>query len=651
MFSAKLKLTYFVLILLFSTVIGRSFYLQFIQRDKLLARSSEQTLREVRSYPERGSILDRDGEPLAINVKRYHLFTFGKDLKQFNQDLKKIKHHSKLLEKLGNLKDLYYKTKERKRFTWLGRSLELTKEEVSLIKELKSIFIEEDYRRIYPHKDLMAQVLGHVGYENEGLAGIEYSHNDFLKGKQVVKRFVRDAKGRAIKYEKVFDKARSHDLYLSIDKDLQVIVEQYLKEVTEKYSAKMSGAAVMDASTGEIWAMANYPTFNPNDYHLYDPSLRKLSFITDPIEPGSIFKTITIAYALEKQIATPEKKYFCEYGKFRVGKHLITESDNKHKPEWLTVSEILKESSNIGVTKIAFDFDRKDFLRELQETYEISKKTQVELPGESKGILDENDISDIRLSNLSFGQGVATNGLQMMRFYAAIANKGMMPIPTILKQGSGELNKNLKSKKANTKRIFSKKTAKQLEDMLIRVVEDGTGKSAKVDHYSIAGKTSTAQRPDYKGGYDGYVSGFLGYPVNVKRPFVVYVYVDYPQNEYYGSVVAAPVFKKITEAVLYKRKEYKSLVKAGSDLKNHDELRDKLKFIHSSNLKIEVVPGIMPNLIGLDKLQVKKVLSKLGNPIVSDKGHGILVKQTPLAGEAISKDTKLVLEYKVPEYE
>src|SRR5690606_37304966 len=315
---------------------------------------------------------------------------------------------------------------------------------------LKGIYIEAVPKRIYPNGELAAQVLGFVGVDNVGLAGVEYEFDKKLRGEPSILKYVKDAKGRPIKFESTHHQTQSHDLELTIDKDLQAIAEKALKDAVDHHQARGGGVGVMDAATGEILAVANYPTYDPNKLRGSKDSDRKLSFVTAPIEPGSTFKIVTVASALENNIAKPETNYYCEQGRMVIDGHTVTESDSRKKYEWLSVSDIIKDSSNIGTTKIAFDltFPR---LKKTLVDFGFGEKTNLRLPGESRGIFtDQNNVSPIRLSNISFGQGIATTGVQMLAAYAAIANGGEYVEPRIVVDPKREIKK---------KRIISKETA------------------------------------------------------------------------------------------------------------------------------------------------------------------------------------------------
>lgn len=635
--KTRIQLFFVVFVFLFALVAAKAFYIQVVNKERLLTYARSQFLRETREYPNRGNIFDRHGTPLAINVQIFNIFTFprGKG-PEFRKQLQAL---SKIVPELPH-NQLWAKVKDRKKYTWLARKVKLSERQLERIKKLDMIHLEAHSDRVYPNHELSAQVLGFVGVDNGGLAGIERNQDKKLRGEPQIVRYMRDAKGRPVKYDTgVATAAPSEDVTLSIDKELQGTLEASLKEAVLHHKALRGGAGVMDAMTGEILAVANYPSFDPNQANDYPAESRKLAFVTDPFEPGSIFKTLTIAAALEHKIARSQKRYFCEFGKLRVQNHVISEAESDKKFEWLTVSDILKYSSNVGTTKIAFDLGYPK-LKQTLKKFKIGEKTGIEVSGESNGIMSRADkVKPLTLSNISFGHGVATTGIQMLRTYAAIANGGYMVRPTLLKSDESQL------KKEN--RVISKDTADELSKMLIKAVEEGTGTAAKIPHYVIAGKTGTAQRVAPQGGYEGYIASFAGFPVNVARPFVVMVYIDNPKaNGYYGNTAAAPVFRKITQHLLYRSKQFAPFAKynAESNAKNMDAIHT------AQSAKISLGPGRMPNFIGLDKASAARLADSL-NVQTEMTGFGVVSTQFPAPGESVVGLGTIKLRFQAPSYE
>lgn len=633
----RILFSFLVFCFLFAVVASKAFYIQVVNKEKLLAYAKSQFIREVKEYPNRGNILDRNGNPLAINVHVYNVFTIPRV--KNNEFYRKLRTLSQVVPELPYQK-LRSLVQHRSKYTWLARKIHLSETQLKKIKKLEGIFVESHSERVYPNKELLAQTIGFVGMDSKGLAGVEASLNKELRGEPQVVKYIRDAKGRPIKYESKAAERVAPDVQLSIDKDIQGALESYLKEAVSHHQGLRGGAGVMDAETGEILAIANYPTFDPNKATQSPQENRKLAFVTDPWEPGSIFKTVTIASALEHKVAKPETKFFCEYGKIRVQNHWVSEAETHEKFEWLTVSDILKFSSNVGTTKIAFNL-KYPRLRETMDRLRFGQKTGIEIAGESKGIIGIKATDKVRpltLSNISFGQGVATTALQMLRAYAVVANGGYLVRPTILR--------NDKSQIVPENRVMSAETAEAMTRMLIGVVNEGTGDEAQIPHYQIAGKTGTAQRVS-NGGYSGYVASFIGFPVNVNKKFVVLAYVDRPTaNGYYGGAVAAPVFKKITQYILYKKKDFAQF--ARYDEKSNKVNLDEVHSTQASTTK-SVAPGYMPNFIGLDK-QSALQLAEERKIQLQVNGFGVVKTQSVAAGTPVPGDTSVRLTFEAPTY-
>lgn len=634
----RIFFSFIVFCFLFTVVLSKAFYIQVVNKSKLLAYAKSQFIREVKEYPNRGNILDRNGNPLAINTHVYNLFTIPREKNaEFYNQLKAL---SQIVPELPyqKLKDMVQK---RTKYTWLARKISLNEDQLKKLKKLDKIFFESHSQRVYPNKELLAQTIGYVGIDNTGLAGLENSLNTVLKGKPQIVKYIRDAKGRPIKYETKLSDVPSPDVELSIDKDIQGALESYLKEAVDLHKANRGGAGIMDAETGEIIAIANYPSFDPNKASTFPQENRKLAFVTDPFEPGSIFKAITVASALENKIARPDTKYFCEYGKIRVQNHWVSEAESHEKFEWLTVSEILKYSSNVGTTKLAFSI-KYPKLRETFDKFQLGVKTGIEMSGESKGILSykaKDNVKPLTLSNISFGQGIATTAIQMLRSYAVFANGGYLVKPTLIKSEESQL------KPEN--RIISEQTAKEVAEMLVGAVHEGTGKIAIIPHYVMAGKTGTAQRVSPTGGYSGYIGSFVGFPVNVNRKFVVLAYIDNPTaNGYYGGKTAGPIVRKLTQYILYKKKDFAQFAKY--DEKSNTKNLDVVKTQQAQSTRY-FAPGYMPDFTGLDKASALQ-LAEDRKIKLEFTGFGVITRQSIPAGTVYSGNTQLSVHFEAPTY-
>lgn len=632
--SKKITFIFFIFVFFFIAIICKAFYIQVVNRERLLAYSQSQVIKKEIIHPRRGNIYDRNGAPLAINVPAYDLFIMPQEEDMTADGIKK------LVETIPELdyNDIRNKVITRNKFTWIARKVRLKSEQLESLKTIKGLNIDETVKRYYPNEELLSQAMGFVGTDNIGLSGLEYSLNEKLKGKKKEIKYYKDAKGRAIKHESREFEETNEDVYLSIEKDIQIILEQALKESIVKHKADLGGAAVLDADTGEILAIANYPTFNPNSFGNSKEKERKLSFVTDPFEPGSVFKLFTVASALSNSIVQPSSVFYCEKGKYTIGKHVIREADTVKKHEWLSVSDIIKYSSNIGTTKIAFDlgFDK---LKETLTSFNIGMKTGIELPAESNGIFTKDDkVSKIRLSNVSFGQGIATTAIQILSAYGALANGGYYIKPTILRR---EI-------KPEKNEILTTKVFSELKDMLIEAVESGTGQRARIASFDIGGKTSTAQRASSTGGYEGYIPGFVGISYNSDKRYVVYVYVENPtEGGYYGNTVAVPVVKKIMEYILFKNANKNQIAEIKVDKVNQFE--KNITPVNTPKI-FKFKKGVMPNLEGLDRQSLEDFSIK-NDFKMTIKGFGLVRSQYPKAGEKLNENASIIVELAPPSYD
>lgn len=657
-FKNKIITTFAFFAFVFSLVLIKAIYVQVINNKKLLSYSKGQILRESTVYPNRGQIFDRNGSPLAINVKTYSIFAIPRNMEARDFALRTLAQIDPEL-KYSELKSKLYK---RQRYTWLARKISLTDAQAEKVKKIKGIYIEAVPRRFYPNKELLSQTLGFVGVDNAGLAGVEFLFDKDLKGKPTHLKYFQDAKGRPIKLQTEENhQGAAKDVYLSIDKELQSFAEKTIKDAALEFRGAKAGIGIINPENGEILAVANYPTFDPNEVDNSSPESRKLAFASDPFEPGSTFKLLTVASALENKIARPDTSYYCEQSKLLVEGHIISDAESSKKYEWLTVAEIIQHSSNVGTTKIAFDitFPKLDKTLKL---FKIGEKTGIEVPGESRGIYQfKENVSPLTLSNISFGQGVATTGVQMLSAYAVFANGGNYFRPTILKGGNDG---------TTPERIISQETAKSIQKILVKAVNEGTGTNAQIPHFEIAGKTSTAQKHDKYGGYKGYVPGFIGFVLNSKQKFVIYAYVDDPQTKYYGNEVAAPIFKKIAQYILYRNKEFdlgqnktaverkdKSIENVSENKKNTKTKKIPLnKKIEKDEVKVVraaaryLAKDVMPNFEGLDKLSAQSLLRQIDYPAIHS-GIGVVTRQFPVAGTPLKKDISIKLNYSLPKYE
>jgi len=528
---------------------ARLFYLQIIKHDDLVALSEKQYARTTTINYGRGTIYDRNQNELARNIEMESVYVTPLEVIDKKQTAKV------LASSLGlDAKTVYKRISSKKHFVWLKRKAPLRQVDRLKKLDLDGVGFVSEQKRFYPKRELGGGVLGFVGLDNQGLAGVEHFHHSHLKGTSVRRVIEKDARGRTIQS---FDsswgkKSPSHDVVLTIDEVIQFTAEYHLKKQVEKYGAVSGMAVVMDPHTGEIYAMANAPQFNPNNYGAYPPRMWNNNVVSRAIEPGSIFKPIVAAAAIDAGAASPTDIFFCENGDFKIGRVSIGEASN-HKFGWLSLQSIIKKSSNIGVIKIAQKLgDAK--LYDYISQFGLGKKIGIDLPGESQGSLRKlSSWSALSLASISFGHEIAVTPIQMAAAMGAIANGGKLITPHVTKAilKNGEVVQSFD--KPVSKRVISEKTSRQIIEVLKSVVRDGTGTRAAVQGFETAGKTGTAQKYDQDTraySKTDYVASFIGFAPADSPRIVVLVMIDTPKKNYWGGVVAAPVFRDISREVL-----------------------------------------------------------------------------------------------------
>ncbi len=549
--AVKSRLTLVSLALLaFGLVLaGRLVQLQIVQHDRLAAQSEKQYLRSVEITSGRGNIYDRNRNQLATNIQVESVYADPKSIVE-KATTARILARALGLDPGAVLKKL----KSNRHFVWIKRKSELNA--VEKLKQLGLVgvgFIAET-KRYYPKRKLAASTLGFVGLDNQGLAGVEHFHHAVLKGNPQRSVLEKDARGRFL-----WTTANAHelnkgkrDVVLTLDEVIQFIAERELGRQVKEYQAKSGLAIVMDPYTGAVYALASAPEFNPNNYRAYPKDIWRNDAVASAYEPGSIFKPIVAAAALEEGLAGPEDIFFCENGSFQVGKSRIGEASD-HQFGWLTLRNIIAKSSNIGAIKIAQGLGENRFFDYIQK-FGFGGKLGIDLPGEASGTLRNlKQWSGLSLASISFGHEISVTPMQMVSAIAAIANGGVLIRPrltrAILKNGT--LEKTFEPEGIQT--VLSEETSRQMINILKSVVKTGTGARAGIPGFEVAGKTGTAQKIDpatQTYSKTKYLASFIGFvPADAPR-LVILVMIDEPQKSYWGGEVAAPVFQKIARKTL-----------------------------------------------------------------------------------------------------
>ena len=588
--KAKIITVFIFVCFLWSLLIFRAAYLQFLPHDKLNSLQARQFQTVITLPARRGTIFDMNGKELAMSAPSYSLYADPKIILDKKTTSEKL---AKLIPQ--NSREILIKIKDNsKRFVWIDRLIEAsTAEEIRELK-IRGLGLVEDWKRVYPNDSLLGSTLGFLGKEGQALEGLELFHDKALRGekKKVIMR--RDARGRPLVQDGLLftETPQGKEIKLTIDSDLQYFVESEMAQTIRQHEAAGGWAVVLDAKTSAIRAIASLPTFDPNSPQNSSAFVRRNRAVTDTFEPGSTMKSFVIAHAIDNKVVKPTTKIFCENGHFKIGKHIIREAEKEHSQGTITVSEVLAYSSNIGTSKIALMMGDDKLLAGL-EAFGFGDKSGIDLPGEAKGITVKLPWSDHLLANISFGQGITSTPLQLANAYAVIANGGVLNKPYIVETIKDiETGETQQSRAVEIRRVISEETAAKMRVMLAGVTADkGTGIAARVPGYTVAGKTGTAQKIKsagkgyMKGGYIGSFGGFI--PANDPK-YVIFIGIDNPRKSgYYGSVVAAPLFAKIASYAVRKTginpeiPNENNLAKVVAPLSRKEAVEDKIVNINN----------------------------------------------------------------------
>ena len=529
--------------LLFLNVVGRSFYLQILQHENLEKKADKQHQHKIDLTPARGSILDRNGTTLAESIHMDSCYAEPRRIKDVAGTA------AVLAPMLGIPKgELITKLSVNKSFIWVERWLA---PEVALrVKNMKlpGIGFAPESKRFYPNMEIAAHVVGFTGRDPNGLEGIERKYDSTILGNTGYMITERDALGRniAIMNTVIKDSSPGKSVILTLDKTIQFIAEKELAKAVTDSKAKGGMVLVMESDTGKVLAMANYPTFNPNAYSRYSLAELRNHVVADSFEPGSTFKVFTIAAALDSDTVKPSDIYNCENGSYRIAGRTIHDD---HPHSRLTVSEIIKYSSNIGSAKIGFKMGEGKLSSYLRN-FGFGARTGIDLPGEAVGNLKKHSYV-IDLATTSFGQGISLSAIQLTTALSAIANGGNLMRPYMVEQildDNGTVVQ--KFEPQVVRRVISQDTALKVTKMMETVTgEGGTGTKAALDGFRVAGKTGTAQKVDpVTHTYSSKrIGSFVGFVPADKPKLTITVIIDEPQGIKYGGIVAAPAFRSIAQ--------------------------------------------------------------------------------------------------------
>jgi len=656
-----------LLLLLPVLVMRKTFQLQVVRSKELKAQAEGQTLRKVSRVPQRGAILDRDGAELAVSVDVDSIWANPRQLRKSGADVQAV---SKQLAKLLDVDDaqLLQRLSAERYFVWVKRRASSAESKAVQALKLPGLSISKEARRYYPNRELAAHVLGYADVDGNGIAGAELMMDDKLRGLSQSEPVVYDGRGRVVNADQLFDDLAAHgqEVTLTIDKTLQYYAERELELAVRTSEAHAGSVVIMDTTSGEILALANYPTFNPNEARQASDAQKRNRAIAERFEPGSTVKPFTMAGALAAGVVRAGDLIDCSSKSLQVDGRYIHDA---HNFEQLTPSEIIARSSNIGISKIGAALGRPKLHRSLA-SFGFGELAGSGLPGEVAGSLRPHQRwYAMDAATIPFGQGMSTTTLQLTVSMNALANRGRLMEPQIIKRvmdARGQVVYEAAPKLRQ--QVVSERVARAVADMMVGATEPGgTGVEAKVDDYLVAGKTGTAQKSDPGHGYakDKWVSSFVGFAPATKPRVTISVVLDEPVIAHQGGAVAAPAFRRVLEASLRHlgvpadhASGSEVLARAGRTDKDIKDLKEVKKDLRAAWLNAEEVVGIRNAGLGPDEVLVPNLLGYSARAAlvqarhaqfdVTLQGSGIVTVQKPLAGSVVRRGTALDLQLSAP---
>ena len=620
------KLFLFVGAVLF-LLIGRLGWIQFVRGEDLGRMAIENRMDDVPVPAKRGTIYDRNGKELVVSVSSDSVMAFPPDIKRGKVGAENTARQ--LADLLGlDYKEVLNKINQKRSSVWIKRGVELSKSKLVRQKNLPGIEVYEESRRSYPNGKLAAHVLGFVGTDNTGLNGIEMSMNRELAGTSGRIVSEKDAAGREIPQatHKYIEPIPGKSLVLNLDETIQFFAERELDKVVEQYKPKNATIIVMDPKTGGILAMANRPDFDPGEYRKYPTTTWRNNAIWMNYEPGSTFKIITTAAALEEGVVKPESRFY-DPGFIMVADRRIKcwRFPRAHGAQ--SFVEVVQNSCNPGFVKIGLDLGRDKFYKYIR-AFGFGEKTGITLAGESKGIvIPEKSVKPISIATMSIGQSISVTPIQLLTAVSAVANQGVLLKPHLVKEIRSESGVE-RIESEVVKEVISKSTAKQLAGILEKVVSpEGTGANAYLEEYRMAGKTGTAQKAGPGGYQQGkYVASFAGFGPVDNPQIAALVVIDEPSGgAYYGGQLAAPVFKDLVRDVL----RYMNVPPQVSPEKVKDDPE-----------KQEVM---VPDIVNTSLDEAGEILEQSGLK-ARVEGSGLwIIGQQPKAGGRVKINTQVIL--------
>ena len=609
------RFTFLVIIFLigFVVLIAKLVALQINNHDYFEKRTVELTEKVEIKKPLRGEIVDRNNNLLASSIQLFRLYLDKSmvDEKYYDSVLSYLSPFTKQSKEDNLQKILTSKSK----IVYLEDSISaedyLKLRDTFFVKRVSCFGFEEYHKRIYPKEGIAAHILGYVRKDSDGVDGVEKTYNDYLKGTEGLIYYRKDASGRIqgrIK-DKGFDAKDGYNIQLTVDLEIQKILEEELDRGVSESKARYGIGIVMNPNTGEIIALAVNPSYNPARYSEYSDDVRKNKAITDVYDPGSTFKAVTLATAIELNKINLDTIIDAEYGVYKVPNGKLIRDD--HKFSMLTPKEAFVYSSNIVMAKISRFIGEDNFYKYVYN-FGFGNKTGIDLPGEVRGIITRPTNKDYNLLWMAHGYSISVTPIQIVTMYASIINGGNLVKPfVVIKVFDNQGNIITENKPIVYRKVISEETSDIMRRLMEKVVEEGTGKKARLEFVSCGGKTGTAKKFIPGIGYSErtYISSFVGFFPVEKPEYLIFIKLDSPQNGYYGGEVAAPIFKRIGDRIW----------KTKHSIVNQNAIVKETKTVEKNSRQV-------PDLVGKSKVSAIEIAKTFCSKIEL-KGNGEIVRE------------------------
>ena len=615
----RIKIIFIIILILFILIIGRVFYIQVFDYKKLSEYAKDLWSRDLPIEANRGLILDRNGVVLADNLTTTSLVLIPSQIKDKDKTTKQL---SEILNvTYDDMKEHVYKKTSIERVHPEGRRLSYDiAEKISNLK-LDGVYLVKEAKRYYPYGNLLSHSLGYVGIDNQGLSGLELEYDKYLTGKQGAIKYFSDAKGNKLNLSDIYVEPTSGmNINLTIDINIQKSIERELDNIVDMFKPDNALAIVMEPNTGEILGMGARPDYDPNNYKKYSQEVLSRNLpIWSSYEPGSTFKIVTMATAVEEKVVDLDKDTFYDTGVSKVdGSKLRCWKAGGHGHQ--TFMQVLQNSCNPGFVKIG-QLLGKERLFSYLDKFGFGEKTGIDLNGEGQGIIFPlNRVGNVELATTAFGQGVSVTPIQQVNAVSAVVNGGTLLKPYIVKSISESETNNIIEQKQTIKvrKVVSKETSLIMRRALESVVALGGGKSAYIEGYRVGGKTGTAQKVE-NGKYlvGNYIMSFMAVVPSNNPKAVLYLAIDNPKNTaLLSSYTTTPIARRILLDII----EALKIEKQSGGIEKEKEWTDKEQ-------------KVVPNVINKNVTEAKKLLKEFK---IEYSGKGNIIKeQTPTSGEKI----------------